>query len=164
MVKETEYALRTATAEDLPLLGAWLRLPEVRRWWGDPDHELGLLREDLNNPAMTMLLAFHDGRPFGYLQHYDVRAWPPAYFAHLPEGARAVDMFIGETDMLGGGHGPALLRQVAVQLRRDGVPAIAIDPSPDNRRAVRAYEKAGFAIDRPIETEEGPALLMLFEG
>ena len=51
-----------------------------------------------------------------------------------------------------------------MQLRRDGVPAIAIDPAPDNRRAVRAYEKAGFVIDRPIETEEGPALLMLFEG
>ena len=164
MVNAGPYALRAATKEDLPLLGAWLRRPAVRRWWGDPDRELGLLTEDLANPAMTMLVASHDGRPFGYLQHYDVRAWPMAYFAHLPQGARAVDMFIGETHMLGGGHGSALLRQVAMQLRRDGVPAIAIDPAPDNRRAVRAYEKAGFAIDRPIETEEGPALLMMFEG
>lgn len=146
------------------MLGAWLRKAEVREWWGDPDRELGLLREDLGNPQMTMLIAFYDDRPFGYLQHYDVRAWPMAYFAHLPEGARAVDMFIGETDMLSGGHGSSMLRHIAEELVEDGVPAIAIDPDPDNKRAVRAYEKAGFVIDGPIETDEGPALLMLFKG
>ena len=164
MVNDDGYDFRPATAADLPLLGAWLRTPEVRRWWGDPDRELELLKEDLDNPAATMLIASHKGAPVGYLQHYDVRAWPLAYFAHLPEGARAVDMFIGETDMLGGGHGPALLRLLAGSLREAGVPAVAIDPAPENRRAVRAYEKAGFVIDRPIETDEGPALLMLFEG
>lgn len=162
MVNDNAYDFRPATAADLPLLGAWLRKPEVRRWWGDPDHELGLLREDLGNPAMTMLVVYCEGRPIGYMQHYDVRAWPMAYFAHLPQGAQAVDMFIGETDMLGGGHGSAMLRQLALELRTSGVPVVAIDPDPENVRAVKAYEKAGFVIDRPIETEEGPALLMLF--
>lgn len=145
------------------MLGAWLRKPEVRKWWGDPDHELGLLTEDLNNPNMTMLVVSFENRPFGYVQHYDVRAWPMTYFEHLPIGARAVDMFIGETDMLSGGHGSTILRQVAEGLIKDGVPTVAIDPAPDNKRAVRAYEKAGFVIDRPIETEEGPAFLMLYK-
>ena len=144
------------------MLGAWLREPAVRRWWGDPARELGLLREDLGDPRMTMLVVSCEGRAFAYVQHYDVRAWPMAYFDHLPEGARAVDMMIGEPDMLGGGHGPALLREIALTLKGEGAPAVVIDPDPDNKRAVRAYEKAGFVIERPIETDEGPALLMVF--
>lgn len=164
MVKEKRYVFRHASSADLPMLGRWLRKPEVRQWWGDPDHELGLLTEDLSNPNMTMLVISYEDRPFGYLQHYNVRAWPMAYFAHLPEGARAIDMFIGEMDMLNGGHGSALLRQVAQDLHEADIPAIVIDPDPDNKRAVKAYEKAGFVIDRPIETEEGPALLMVFKG
>jgi len=32
-----------------------------------------------------------------------------------------------------------------------------------NQRAIRAYEKAGFARDRMVDTPDGPALLMLRE-
>ncbi len=162
MVNAHDYAMRPATADDLPLLARWLRAPAVRRWWGDPERELRLLEEDLNDPAMTMLIASCDGRAIGYLQEYDVHAWPQACFAHLPPGTRAIDMFIGEADMLGAGHGSALLRRLALRLKTAGAPAVAIDPDPQNARAIRAYEKAGFVIDRPVETDEGAALLMLF--
>lgn len=40
--------------DDLPLLFAWLRTPEVVRWWGEPEHEAELLREDIDNPLMVM--------------------------------------------------------------------------------------------------------------
>ena len=164
MVNAGPYEFRPASAADLPMLGAWLREPEVRRWWGDPAHELGLLRENLDDGRATMLVVSHEGRPFAYVQHYDVRAWPMPYFDHLPAGSRAVDVMIGEPDMMSGGHGSAFLRELALALKGEGVPAVAIDPDPENKRAVRAYEKAGFVIDRPIETDEGRALLMMFEG
>ena len=163
MVNAHAYAMRPATAADLPRLAAWLRAPEVRRWWGDPQRELALLTADLDNPAMTQLIGCCDGRPVGYLQHYPVRAWPQACFAHLPDGTRAIDMFLGEAAMLGRGCGSALLGRLARRLAREGAPLIAIDPDPDNARAIRAYEKAGFHIDRRVETEEGPALLMLYQ-
>ena len=35
------------------------------------------------------------------------------------------------------------------------------DPDPDNARAIRAYEKAGFSKDRLIDTPDGVALLMV---
>jgi aminoglycoside 6'-N-acetyltransferase len=45
-------------------------------------------------------------------------------------------------------------------LLASGVPRLIIDPDPDNARAIRAYEKAGFvAFDRRT-TIYGPALLM----
>ena len=35
------------------------------------------------------------------------------------------------------------------------------DPDPDNGRAIRAYEKAGFQRETIVETRDGPALLMV---
>ena len=37
---------------------------------------------------------------------------------------------------------------------------MVLDPEPDNARAIRAYEKAGFVRDRIVDTPDGPALLM----
>ena len=35
------------------------------------------------------------------------------------------------------------------------------DPEPANARAIRAYENAGFARDRLVDTPDGIALLMV---
>jgi aminoglycoside 6'-N-acetyltransferase len=35
------------------------------------------------------------------------------------------------------------------------------DPDPDNVRAIRAYEKAGFYRNCPVDTPDGRALLMV---
>jgi hypothetical protein len=35
------------------------------------------------------------------------------------------------------------------------------DPAPNNRRALRCYEKAGFRQIRTIVTPDGPAMVML---
>ncbi|HXA22509.1 MAG TPA: hypothetical protein VNW90_09425 [Acetobacteraceae bacterium] len=45
------YAFRPALEQDLPILRRWLRTPEVVRWWGDPDQQAALLRDDLNEPS-----------------------------------------------------------------------------------------------------------------
>jgi aminoglycoside 6'-N-acetyltransferase len=37
---------------------------------------------------------------------------------------------------------------------------VVTDPDPANQRAIRAYENAGFARDRMVDTPVGPALLM----
>jgi aminoglycoside 6'-N-acetyltransferase len=88
----------------------WLETPEVQRWWGDPDGEISLLEEDLDDPRMTMWIVSHEGRPFAYIQDYDPHAWSLGYFGQ-PPGARFIDQFIGEPDMIGRGHGSAFIRQ-----------------------------------------------------
>jgi len=157
------YTFRPVVKEDLALLEVWLRTPEVIRWWGKPEEQTALLREDLDEPAMVMRIVSFDGRPFAYAQHYAVHTWPQAHFEGLPPGSRAIDAFIGEPYMLGKGHGSVFLRLLAAQLRYEGAPVVAIDPDIRNRRARRAYEKAGFRGDTEVMTDSGPAVLMIFE-
>ncbi|HET8728882.1 MAG TPA: GNAT family N-acetyltransferase [Alphaproteobacteria bacterium] len=155
------YRFRPAVEADHPLLRRWLGTPEVARWWGDPDEEAELLRGDLDDPRMAMWIVEHAGRPFAYIQDYDTRAWPQHHFAGLPPGSRGIDQFIGEPDMLNRGHGSAFIGAFAGRLLAKGAPAIGTDPDPENLRARRAYEKAGFTGDAVHRTEWGPAVLMV---
>jgi aminoglycoside 6'-N-acetyltransferase len=157
------YTFRQVTREDLSLLGVWLRTPEVVRWWGKPQEQAALLEEDLDEPGMVMRIVSFDGRPFAYAQHYAVHTWPHAHFESLPRGSRAVDAFIGDPDMIGKGHGSVFLRLLARQLMDEGAPVVAIDPDIQNLRARRAYHKAGFRGDTEVMTDQGPAILMIFE-
>jgi aminoglycoside 6'-N-acetyltransferase len=144
------------------MLRRWLETPEVRRWWGDPDEQEALLREDLAGEDMTMWIVCLNGSPFGYAQHCDVHGWPQPHVAHLPAGSIAIDAFVGKPEMIGKGNGARFLRLLAERIRRSGAPEIVIDPDPANERAIRAYRNAGFVGDAIYETEDGPALLMHF--
>jgi len=159
-LREHVYSLRPATEADLPMLRRWLRTPEVVRWWGDPEEQAVLLEGDLREPLMVMRIVQLDRMPFAYAQDYDVGSWPQPQFAHLPKGSRAIDAFIGEAGMIGRGHGSQFLRLLAIELRQQGAPVVAIDPDLDNWRARRAYHRAGFRED--LTVEGGGAVVMLF--
>jgi aminoglycoside 6'-N-acetyltransferase len=157
------YSFRPATTDDLARLRRWLDTREVKCWWGEPREEFELLRADLSEPRMSMRIVSFDRRPFAYAQDYEVHAWPQTHLAHLPQGSRAIDSFIGWPSMIGRGHGQAYLRLLAERLCAEGAPLVAIDPSEDNVRARRAYEMAGFRVEATVATEAGPAVLMLYE-
>jgi aminoglycoside 6'-N-acetyltransferase len=133
------------------------------RWWGDPEVEAALLEADLGEKRMVMRIVSCGSRPFAYVQDYDVQCWPQPQFRDLPAGTRAIDTFIGEPDMIGHGHGAAFLRLRAEQLKAAGAPVVAVDPSVDNLRACCAYARAGFRRIGPVETADGPILLMLHD-
>ena len=148
------------TADDLPLVKRWLAMPHVTQWWGDAEEQFELVSGDLLHPAMDQFIVANDGRPFAYLQCYDLTAWNSG-FGPQPLGARGIDQFIGESDMIERGHGSAFIRTFTDGLLAAGTPRMVTDPDPANARAVRAYEKAGFHRDRMVDTPDGPALLMV---
>jgi aminoglycoside 6'-N-acetyltransferase len=153
------YRFRPAAADDLPLLARWRAMQHVAAWWGAPDDEPGA--EALAEPGLAMWIVAHDGRAFAYAQDYAPHDWDDHPFAHLPSGARGVDHYIGEPDMLDRGHGSLLIAAHVARLLAAGALAIGADPHPDNGRAIRAYQKAGFAIaSGPMETRWGRAVLM----
>jgi aminoglycoside 6'-N-acetyltransferase len=150
------YQFQRMTAADLPLVRHWVAMPEVARWW-----ELAISEDDLSDPNVAMWIVTHDGRPFAYTHDYDPHAWPGHHFAGLAARARGIDQFIGEPDMLGRGHGSAFVRANVARLVAAGAPAVGTDPHPDNSRAIRAYENAGFRRGRVVDTKWGRSLLMV---
>ncbi len=150
------YGFRRVTPADLPMANGWIAMPEVARWWDAP-----LELDDLAAADHRLWIVDLDGRPFAFLQDYDPHAQPGHPFAHLPPASRGIDQFIGEPEMLGRGHGSALIAAFAERLFAEGAPAVGADPHPDNARAIRAYVKAAFTADAaPRETPWGAALLM----
>ena len=147
------------TADDMPMVQRWLAQPHVAEWWHDPE-TLEFVGSDLDHPDLAQFIVSVDGRPFAYLQCYQIGDWHVS-FGPQPEGTRGLDQFIGEADMLGRGHGSAFIRAFIDGLFARGVPRMVIDPRPDNPRAIRAYEKAGFEKAGMVDTPDGPALLMV---
>ena len=161
------FHFRAATAADLPFLHHWRAQPHWTEWWGPAEADVGFFEEAMADPHTAAWIVELDGRPFAYAQDYDPHAWPDHHFAHLPPGSRGVDQSIGEADLIGRGRSdpPRPWQHVRLascqRLFAEGAPAIGTDPHPDNVRAIRAYEKAGFKITSgAIDTHWGRALLM----
>jgi aminoglycoside 6'-N-acetyltransferase len=147
------------TGADLPLAAAWRARPHVRRWWGDPSLEPEA--EKLADPRIALWIVALPDRPFALIQDYAVHDWPDHHFAFLPPGSRGLDLFIGEPDLLGQGHGQRLLRQHVDAMFAHGAPAAGIDPHPDTAAAIRAFAKAGFEpVGGPLDTAWGRSVLM----
>ncbi|MEW6641172.1 MAG: GNAT family N-acetyltransferase [Pseudomonadota bacterium] len=155
------YAFTPMTAADLPMIRQWLATPDVARWWQGVDEQHAMISADLDEPAMAQWIVACDGRPFAYLQCYELTGGFDDGFGPQPAGTRGIDQFIGEPDLLDRGHGSAFIRLFTDRALAGGTPRMLTDPAPANARAIRAYEKAGFRRDRVVDTPDGPALLMV---
>jgi aminoglycoside 6'-N-acetyltransferase len=151
--------IRPVSEDDLPLLTSWRQQAHVRRWWGAPEVEPEA--EKLREPRVAMWIAEVAARPLAFIQDYAVADWMPHHFAYLPAVSRGMDVYMGEPEEIGRGHGARIVRQHAEHLFGLGVPAIGLDPHPDNRPAQRAFARAGFVTATgPIDTRWGRAILM----
>src|SRR5947199_2507158 len=146
-MRSADYEFLAMTGADLPLIRRWLERPHVAEWWHDPAEQFELVSGDLDHPDMAQYIVASDGRPFAYLQCYNLSDWNTG-FGPQPSGTRGLDQFIGDLGMIGRGHGSAFIRNFTERLLARGTPRVVIDPDPANARAIRAYEKAGFAMDR----------------
>lgn len=139
------------------MLEEWLSRPHVARWFGDAEPDV----DELRDPRIAMWIALFGDRPFAFVQDYEVQAFSPHHFDFLAPGSRGIDMYIGESSLIGRGHGSKLLQQHADSLLSSGVPALGIDPHPDNHAAIRAFGKAGFGtVGGPLDTQWGRVILM----
>lgn len=139
------------TSADKPMLRAWLSQPHAQAWWGEPDHEIRLIYDGEKTGESSGYIAHLDGAPFAYIQSWPSDRQPAEAVAKEPwvakqaPGTLGVDITIGQHDLLGKGLGSACVRAFCQKLFLEGAPRIIIDPDAANTRAVRAYEKAGFA-------------------
>ena len=75
-----------------------------------------------------------DGRPFAYLQCYDLTAWNGGFGRSRPARAASTSSSASRT-CVDRGHGSAFIRAFIDGLLAAGTPRVVTDPDPANARA-----------------------------
>lgn len=151
-VPARDVRLAEITKDDLPLIERWLRADHVRRHWGEPEENHGLLREPPAGAWRAVIEA--DGRRVGLVlwQHPTRRELDEAGLSDVPESVIDVDIMVGEASDVGRGIGPAAIRLVAESALADpAVPRVIAATTIQNEASVRAFTKAGFRRDREFD-------------
>jgi aminoglycoside 6'-N-acetyltransferase len=148
-----DLSLRPATPDDLDRLAGWFAEPENYRWWGGVPKQREEVAEKYIGrrcPRVESFLIQLADEPIGYIQY------------HLEgPGQAGLDMMLTPA-WRDRGIGPCAARLLIRHLVLDrGWTDITVDPAEHNRRAIRAWEKAGFGFDRDWpDHPNGPAILM----
>ncbi|QHE85718.1 AacA4 family aminoglycoside N(6')-acetyltransferase [Hydrogenophaga sp. BPS33] len=162
--------LRLMTAGDLPMLHEWLNRPHIVEWWGGDENRPSLedvqrdyMPEHLARENTTAYIALLDGEPMGYAQSYVAMGSGGGWWeAETDPGVRGIDQSLADSEQLGKGLGTLLVCALTELLFADpSVTKIQTDPAPENHRAIRCYEKAGFVRQGTITTPDGPAVYMV---
>jgi aminoglycoside 6'-N-acetyltransferase len=99
------------------------------------------------------MVAMVDKQEIGFIQAYSLGNYP-AYAAQVGRlDAVGIDLFLGEESRMNQGLGSAMLMAfvetvLPLHFKLD---TAVIGPEPANKRAIQAYEKAGFRYFKTIE-------------
>ena len=141
----------------------------MAEWW-QPTPSIAELEEEYGehfggSTGVKPYFVIADGSPIGYIQSYTAMGSGEGWWTDEQDpGVRGIDQFLANAGDLGRGFGSRMVRAFVAELFADPeVTKVQTDPSPQNRRAIRAYEKAGFRPVREVDTPDGRALLMICE-
>lgn len=162
--------LRLMTEQDLPMLHDWLNRPHIVKWWGGEEARPTLdevlvdyLPKALATESVTPYIAMLGDEPIGYAQSYVALGSGDGWWEEETDpGVRGIDQSLANPAQLGQGLGTQLVCALVELLFSDPmVTKIQTDPDPNNYRAIRCYEKAGFEQQKIITTPDGPAMYMM---
>ena len=170
MVTRSEsVTFRAMREDDIPLFHEWLQQPHVVQWWGRDhaaptfDHTRAkYLPRVHEGQRVCPYIALLKGCPIGWSQSYVALAAGDGWWEEETDpGVRGIDQFLCDAHILGQGLGTRMVTAFVRLIFADpAVTRIQTDPSPENTRAIRCYEKSGFRAVKRIITPDGPALLM----
>lgn len=149
------WRFRRVTRQDFPLLGSWLRQPQVHRWWQQDSEPAAL--EKFFGPSVDGLepnedwLGLEEGRPVALIQRSRVAAYTEniqefSLLGEVPDDAITIDYLLGERR--GQGLGPSMLAAFVDRCWTDdpATPAIMVTVVAANRPSWRALQHIGFRI------------------
>ncbi len=158
------------TVGDLPMLHDWLNRPHIVEWWGDGRERTTLdevvehyLPRVLGEEQVTPYIAMLGVEPIGYAQSYIALGSGDGWWDDETDpGVRGIDQCLAVPTQLNKGLGTKLVQVLVEMLFCDpAVTKVQTDPAPNNYRAIRCYEKAGFVQQKIITTPYGPAVYMI---
>lgn len=149
----SDIHFRPMEKRDIPLYLDWAEQDHVKRVWFIDGYEppdcihTKIEGNGYDFPFIILL----DDQPIGYAVYCDLYAYknickePSGMFADEPLGTYCMDLFIGDKAYLNKGYGTQFVENFSDMLfKNKQAKRILIDPSADNKRAIRCYEKAGF--------------------
>ena len=167
---DTPVSLRFMTEHDLPMLHDWLNRSHIVEWWGGEEERPTFdevlehyLPRVMAQESVTPYIAMLDEEPIGYAQSYVALGSGDGWWEDETDpGVRGIDQSLANPTQLNKGLGTKLVRALVELLFSDSaVTKIQTDPAPNNHRAVRCYEKAGFVQQKIVTTPDGPAVYMV---
>ena len=169
-------SFRPLTPSDLEDIVGWMLDDEVRQWWYPHDESEADIRaeweprvrgEPNDEDKTDCYIVSVDGADIGMIQASDFADYPDHAAEMQVADAAGVDVLIGSPEWRDRGVGTALITKFLndVIFANPAIQRCTIDPHPDNRRAIRAYEKAGFRYIRTLrsEVEDVDMYLMVLE-
>ncbi len=161
LFQQKDIALRTLELEDAPLLLKWLTDPAVLEWYEGRDnpYDADRVQQDFygENEGETLCLLLWRDRPIGYVQFYPLEDEERELYGYAdgPATIYGMDQFIGETEYWGQGIGTRAIASITDYLFQErGADKLVMDPQVRNERAIRVYEKNGFARVKRLEQRE----------
>ena len=160
-MKNGKISFRPLKETDFPLMHKWLNTPHVSEWWSlDRNHHPTPAEVAAHySPRIAAgqnvdcYIIYNQAKPIGMIQSYDLDKEPEEKVLFGVEGkCTGIDMFIGEADYVHRGLGADIIRSFLkdIVFARPEIECAVIDPSADNKIAIRAYEKAGFKYSRTV--------------
>ena len=150
-------SFRPLKVTDFPLLLSWLSNDHVKQWWNDGDNTLEKVvlhygAEEPNLAKFILIESTEAGEnPLGYFQYYIES-----------KEIIGIDQFIGEVDCINKGIGTVAIELFLQMIVTKHKPQqIIIDPHPENKRAIRCYEKVGFVYYATELNENGESAYMM---
>lgn len=162
-IESGQVTMRPALDADAGQIRAWLRRPEIARWWGSlaaAEAEIMIATETATSIRRLVMV---DGRAVGYGQAVDAGLTGEEDLLSLPPGTWDISLFIAEPELRGKGYGLAALRLLADEVFSTTLAlGLSVVVSVRNEAAVRIYERAGFRWQRVLtDPLFGPSWLML---
>ena len=148
-------SFRKITESNFKQIFNWLQQPHVTQWWPEIDWEkfLKKYRAKIDSDYVHAYIISIDEQPIGMIQYY--------WFSKVPQGDESherfhdpymvgLDIVIGEPSYIGKGYGSRALCVFTDQVLKQKplIKKVFINPDSRNKAAIRAYEKAGFKIDK----------------
>lgn len=148
---------------DLNVLCKWLDKPHVKEWWDDHlTHEeiKAKYGQRIGDKAVVPFIVYLNEKPIGFIQYYHATQVGDGWWPNEKEGTVGLDQFIGEEACINQGLGTQMITLFTQKLfSMPNIQKIIIDVDPNNSRAIKCYENAGFKFVELMETPDGIAYL-----
>jgi RimJ/RimL family protein N-acetyltransferase len=161
-----KITFRKLQEADLPLMHKWLNTPHVSQWWvEDGKRNLIIAYEEIIKHYVPRIRGSDPTNCYAVIYGEALVAFiqsalvgdNPQYKEILGLGGdtAGIDIFIGEEGYVHKGLGSLIIKVFLkdIVFRVYDVDVCSIDPEPENKIAIRAYEKSGF---RYIKTVWNP--------